>query len=378
MNTTIEEPRNRIVTIPDVETRRYAVGQGNNGEDHGKTVSKHRRRRRNLIVLAGMFVAGMVTGSFYLLFVAPYESTRDAFIEGRSTVIAPQVSGRAARLLVQDNQEVKRGDTLLEIAPENYQAQVDECLATLAAANSRLEQAKAQVAVDQAKANLESANVRSAVAEAIRAKADLQRYLAIESGAVSRSELDVAEAQSRSAMTQLGIALNRALAADAQVKLSQAAIQTARAQVWQCDAAFSQARLNLSYTKVVAPTDGRVMKRSVEQGAYLQAGQAVMAIVPDELWVVANFKETQLTYMRPGQPVEIKLDAYPERKLKGHVDSIQKGAGARFSTFPPEDATDKYGKIVQRVPVKIVFDEPLDPTLALEPGMSVKPEVKVK
>ncbi|MGB7769198.1 MAG: HlyD family secretion protein, partial [Verrucomicrobiia bacterium] len=139
-----------------------------------------------------------------------------------------------------------------------------------------------------------------------------------------------------------------------------------------------QAELNLSYTKVTAPEDGRVTRRAVEEGAYVQPGQALMAIVPHQYWVIANFKEIQLTHMRPGQPVEIKVDAYPQFKIKGHVDSIQSGAGARFSLFPPENATGNYIKVVQRVPVKIVFDDDPQTQLALGPGMSVDPKVRVK
>jgi membrane fusion protein (multidrug efflux system) len=139
-----------------------------------------------------------------------------------------------------------------------------------------------------------------------------------------------------------------------------------------------QAELNLSYTKITAPETGRVAKRSVETGAYLQPGQALLAIVPDDLWVTANFKETQLDHMRPGQPAEIKIDAYPGRKFAAHVDSIHPGTGARFSLLPPENATGNYVKVVQRVPVKIRFDQKLPDDLSISPGMSVVPDVKVR
>jgi membrane fusion protein (multidrug efflux system) len=150
--------------------------------------------------------------------------------------------------------------------------------------------------------------------------------------------------------------------------------------VEQTQAAVSQAELELSYTKVSAPESGHVTHRTVEPGAYAQTGQALLAIVPHAVWVVANFKETQLTHMRAGQPVTIKMDAYPGNKFTGHVDSIQTGSGARFSLFPPENATGNYIKVLQRVPVKIVFDESslLDSNLVLGPGMSVEPKVRVK
>ena len=146
----------------------------------------------------------------------------------------------------------------------------------------------------------------------------------------------------------------------------------------QTRAAVEQAELNLSYTKIYAPEDGTVTKKAVEEGTFVQVGQALMAIVPDEVWVIANFKETQLDAIRPGQPVDIKVDAYPSKTFKGHVDSIQTGTGARFSMMPPENATGNYVKVVQRVPVKIVFDEQPDPQHPIGPGMSVEPEVRVK
>jgi len=176
------------------------------------------------------------------------------------------------------------------------------------------------------------------------------------------------------------VSRNKILAAEAQAALSQASIDTAQANVEQNEAAVRQAELNLSYAKVTAPENGRVTRRTVEQGAFVQVGQSLLAIVPHAVWVVANFKETQLELMRTGQPVDIKVDAYPHHDFTGHVDSIQTGSGARFSLFPPENATGNYIKVLQRVPVKIVFDETglLDPTLILGPGMSVEPKVRVK
>ena len=160
--------------------------------------------------------------------------------------------------------------------------------------------------------------------------------------------------------------------------MSAAGVETANAAVQQAEAKLRQAELNLSYTQVTAPEDGRVTRRVVEQGAYIQPGQSLMAIVPRQYWVIANFKEIQLTHMRVGQPVDVVVDAYPDHKFKGHVESIQDGAGARFSLFPPENATGNYIKVVQRVPVKIVLDDLPGNDLALGPGMSVVPKVRVK
>jgi membrane fusion protein (multidrug efflux system) len=195
---------------------------------------------------------------------------------------------------------------------------------------------------------------------------------------VSQSQRDLAQAQARSTGANVEAAREQVKAAEAQVSLSRASVETAAAGVKQAEASLELAELNLSYTRIVAPQNGRVARRTVEQGAYLQTGQSMLAIVPEYVWVVANFKETQLTYMRPGQPVRIHIDAYPKRDYKGKVDSLQPGTGARFSLLPPENAVGNYVKVVQRVPVKIVFDEPLDAQLDIAPGLSVEPKVRVK
>lgn len=342
-------------------------------------VGRRRRKLGRYIVLAmALVIASLALGTYYWFFVAPYESTDDAFIDGDVTPIAPQVAGRVLRLMVTDNQPVNRGDVLLEIDPSDYQARLDQARANLAAARSQLEQSKAQLAVDQAKAEQQRANIIAADAEAKRAEADSKRYHAVGKGGVSESQLDLAATQAHASAAQLQVARSQETAAEAQVGLSQANIQAADADVRRAQAAVRQAELDLSYTQVTAPEAGWVTHRSVQVGAYVQTGQALLAIVPRHLWVVANFKETQLTHMGSGQPVEVSVDAYPQIKFKGHVDSIQAGAGARFSLMPPENASGNYVKVVQRVPVKIVIDDASNAGHVLGPGMSVEPEVKVK
>jgi membrane fusion protein (multidrug efflux system) len=265
--------------------------------------------------------------------------------------------------------------------------------------------------------------VTSAQAEVVRANADVARYQELYSkDEVSRQRLDQAIATARTAEAQLQAAREKVAAASSQVTemqaaqnasaenarkaqaqiaaaqaqvqeaqgrfaqantapqqvaVSEAQAQTASASIEQLQAAVAQAELELSYTKIYAPDTGRVTHKSVEEGALVQSGQPLMAIVPGEVWVTANFKENQIGSMQPGQPVEITVDAYPDKTFKGHVDSIQAGTGTRFSLLPAENATGNYVKVVQRVPVKIVFDEPPDPRHMLAPGMSVEPEVKV-
>jgi membrane fusion protein, multidrug efflux system len=339
-----------------------------------------KRGRPNKILLAG--IAGLVVLIavifYYLRCVAPYESTDDAFIDGYVTLISPRVPGQVARLMVTDNQEVKAGDVLVEIDPRDYETSLSQAKADLAAANSQANQSRAQVNVSEAKVAQAQAAVTAAEAEAQRANDDLKRYENVESRAVSKSSIDLAQAQARSANANLEAAYSQTNAVEAEVVLSEAGVETAIAAVQQAEAKLQQAELNLSYTKIIAPMDGRVTARTVQMGHYVQPGQALLALVPKDVWVTANFKETQLTYMKPGQPVELRVDAYPNKKFKGNVDSLQAGTGARFSLLPPENAVGNYIKVVQRVPVKIIFDEELPTNLDIAPGMSVVPEVKVK
>ena len=292
--------------------------------------------------------------------------------------VSPRVPGFVTKLLVQDNQRVKAGDVLVELDPKDYEARVAQARADLATARAQSEQAKAQIAVEEAKAEQQQAAVAAVEAEKLRAEADLKRFEAVETRAVSQSQRDLAQAQARSTTANLEVSRNQAKAAVAQVALSRVSADAAAARVEQAQALLDLAELNLSYTRVTAAVDGRVTMRTVEPGINVQAGQALMALVPEEVWIVANFKETQLAYMRTNQPVTIRIDAYPGHKFKGRVDSIQSGTGARFSLLPAENAVGNYVKVVQRVPVKIVLDEKPDPQLDIAPGMSVEPKVKVK
>lgn len=337
-----------------------------------------RRRKR---ILAGAIVGCVLVVAvivYYFIFLAPYVSTDDAFVDGYVTMISPRVPGQVDRLLVKDNQQVKEGNVLLEIDPRDYKAKLAQAQADLASARSQLNQAQAQVSVSEAKVVQAQAAVTAAQAEAQRAADDLKRYESVESRAVSKTAFDRARALAQTANADLESARSQVKAAQAEVELNRAGVETATAAVQQTQAKVEEAELNLSYTKVVAPRDGRVTARTVQLGNYVQPGQALLTLVPTNVWVTANFKETQLTYLRPGQQVQIHVDAYPNRMFKGRVDSLQAGTGARFSLLPPENAVGNYVKVVQRVPVKIVFDEPLPTNLDIAPGMSVEPKVKVK
>ena len=339
---------------------------------------RKKSRVKLFVILAVLLVLAVAGVIFYIFFIAPYEDTDDAFIDGYTTVVSPRIAGQVERLLVTDNQLVKQGDVLVEIDPRDYQASLAQAQAALAVARSQWDQSKAQVKVSEANVTQAQSAVTAADAQAERANDDLKRYQTVEARAISKSAFDQAQAQSRSANADLEAARSQVAAAEASVTLNQAAVETAAASIQQAEARLQQAELNLSYTKIIAPVDARVTARTVQTGNYVEPGQALLVLVPLDVWVVANFKETQLTYMQPGQPVEMSIDAYPNRKFKGRVDSLQAGTGARFSLLPPENAVGNYVKVVQRVPVKIVFDGQLPTNLDIAPGMSVVPKVRVK
>jgi membrane fusion protein, multidrug efflux system len=339
---------------------------------------KKKRKRKLLIVGGAVLVVLVAAIVYYIHFIAPYESTDDAFIDAYVTIVSSRVPGQVARLLVTDNQRVNKGQVLMELDPRDYETSLANAKANLATTRSQSDEARAQVKVSDAKVAQAQAAVTAAEAENQRAADDLKRYESVESRAVSKSAFDLAQAQARSTQADLESARSQVRAAQAQEALSEAAVETAAAAVQQAQARVQQAELNLSYTKIIAPVAARVTARTVDVGNYVQPGQALLALVPTNVWVTANFKETQLSYMRPGDPVEVHIDAYPNQNLKARVDSLQAGTGARFSLLPPENAVGNYVKVVQRVPVKIVFDEALPTNLDIAPGMSVVPKVKVK
>lgn len=343
----------------------------------GPPPSKSKRKRKLLVIGVIAFVVLTAVSVYYFLFIAPYEDTDDAFIDGYVTLISPRVSGPVTQLLINDNEQVKAGDVLVQIDPRDYETSMALANANLVAANSQVDASEAQVKVNESKVIQAQASVAAAEAENARAAADLKRYQDVESRAVSKTDYDLNVQQALAAKADLDAANSQVKAAQATVTLSKAAVETAQAAVGQAQARLDQAKLNLSYTKIVAPFDGRITARSVQNGNYVSPGQVLFALVPREVWVTANFKETQLTYMRPGDPVEVHVDAYG-RTFKAKVDSLQAGSGARFSLLPPENAVGNYVKVVQRVPVKIIFDEELPTNLDIAPGISVEPKVKVK
>jgi membrane fusion protein, multidrug efflux system len=343
-------------------------------------------RRRIVLIIAVVLVAGLAYISYsYWIANLGYQTTDDAVIDGNAVTIAPRISGAVVSREVTDNQFVHKGDPLVHIDPRQYQIDLEQAKATLATAEGQL--AGFKYAADVARKNfpaalsIAQAQLASANAALVKAEADYKRQQALPPKATTQQEVDTATANWRQAEAQVRLAEAQVQEAEpVQQHIGQADAQVSQlaGQVGQAQAKIDQANLNLSFTVIRAPQDGWVTKRNVDVGDYVTPGQQIMSLVPPAIWVTADFKETQLTDMRPGQPVTITVDAYPSLQLQGHVDSIQHGTGAKFTAFPPENATGNFVKIVQRVPVKIVIDKGLDPQLPLPLGLSVEPRVKVK
>jgi membrane fusion protein (multidrug efflux system) len=383
------------------------------------------KRPAGIVLLLVVLVAGLA-GTGWWLYARQWEETDDAFVDGNIYPIGTKVAGQIHTVFVSDNQVVKAGDVLAEIDPRDIQARLSQAKASLDAAKADAEAAKTNVeltrantsamltqgeagvqsaiaAVDTAKSQLASAeaDVTSAQAEATRREADEKRLTALDPRGVSQQQLDAARATADAARAQLLAASKRVGAAKAGVTEAQAKVSAAQgvlaaaktaqqqiasaeaksrwaeAKVGQAQAEVDAAQLDLSYTTIRAPVAGRVTRKNVQPGQYVQVGQTVLAVVAPEFWVTANLKETQLSRVRVGQPVDIEIDAFPGHTFHGHVDSVQAGTGARFSLLPPENATGNFVKVVQRVPVKITFDHNDQNEHLLAVGMSVVPAIRV-
>jgi membrane fusion protein (multidrug efflux system) len=311
--------------------------------------------------------------------------TDDAYTDGRAVPIAPHVNGYVVSLDVNDNQFVHEGEPLIHIDPRDYAASLEQAQGQLEAAQGQLQ--AAQRGYEIAKVNFPArlaqaqAQVKDAQANLFKAQTDDRRQHSLSRAATTGQSVDYADAALRSAEAQVASAQAAVLqATPVKPNIGQVFAQVGQlgGTLKQADAAVRQAQLNLQWCVVRAPQDGWVTKRNVEVGTYAQQGVQIMSLVSPDVWITANFKEDQLERMRPGQKVAISVDAYPQLKLKGHVDSVQLGSGSKFTAFPPENATGNFVKIVQRVPVKIVIDSGLDPNLPLPLGISVEPTVTVQ
>jgi len=341
---------------------------------------------------ATVTLAGLLYFALFLLNAAfTQESTDDAFIEGHVTSIAPRVAGQVLTVPVLDNQFVRSNDLLVQIDPADYEVKLAQKQAAAESQNANYQTVLAayelmgkKVATAEASARKAKADAEASAATAKRTEADFERsQTLLKENTVSQQEFDAAKAANLSAQADLKSAEENAVEEASKVDEAQSQLEAAGAEAGMALSQWKEAQTNviaaqldLSYTKILAPCDGRVTRKSVEPGNYVDVGQMLMSIVPTEVWVVANFKESQLKRMKPGQRATVTIDAL-DQSFAAHVDSIQAGTGARFSLLPPENATGNYVKVVQRVPVKILFDEPLPAGRTIGPGLSVVPDVQV-
>ncbi len=337
-----------------------------------------RHRRLLMFSLGGLLLAAVaVAGYLYWDNTSHFESTDDAFIAARQFAIAPKVSGYIAAVPVTDNQHVTAGQVIARIDDRDYRTALAQAEGQVEAAQASIANADAQLAVQQAQVAQAEFQVQQQDASLTFAKQQAGRYTNLaKDGWGTVQDAQQYTAQQRQGQAGLKSAQTALVAAAKQLQVLKAQRSSAEANLAQATAQRDQAKLNLSYTTVTAAQPGRVVQLSGAVGQYAQPGTALAMFVPDDIWVTANFKETQLNHMRPGDTVSMHIDAYPDHAVEGHVASVQPGSGTAFSLLPAQNATGNYVKIVQRVPVKIVLDHP--PTdVALGPGMSVEPSVRV-
>jgi membrane fusion protein (multidrug efflux system) len=364
-------------------------------EENKGRPNNRRKKIAAFIIFPLLIVIGAVILFFYREYKATHISTDDAFVDGRVHTIASKISGTVKVIYVNDNQFIKKGDPILEIDPTDYDVRMKEAQAGLETERAKLSEIRDRVdtakkqlegilaSMGEARANLElqEANLRQAEVDFKRAESLLKKeVIPREQYDKAKTTYDVAAAQVKAAkerIKQLEASLETQKAV---VKQTETSLIPQQAQIQQKEASLKGTELNLGYTKIYAPTDGYITKRTVEVGNQVQVGQPLLAVVPlaqDDIWISANYKETQLEKVKPGQKVEIKVDTFPGKKFYGRVESIMSGTGAAFSLLPPENATGNYVKIVQRIPVKIILDQGTDPSHNLRIGMSVVPTILV-
>lgn len=325
-------------------------------------------QRKAALILLILLVTATWLGIRWFVHSRTILETDNAFIEARVYPVASRVSGTVTAVHVRDNQLVKAGDLLVELDPADYKVAVEKAEAAVGVAindsfGDSSQVAAARAAVQSARARYDQTRQDRARGEALYAR-----------DVIPKEQLERLQTSQRVAEAQLREAEEQLKRAEAVAGIKNA--PAGKARIRQRQAELAEARLRLGYTRIVAPSDGYITRKGVEPGATVQAGQPLMAVVPlKETWIIANYKESQLAHIRPGQKVSFRVDAYPGRRFSGKVDSIMAGTGAAFSLLPPENATGNYVKVVQRIPVKILIDPTSDPEQLLRVGMSVVPAI---
>ncbi len=335
-------------------------------------------QKKRVIVPTLTAIIFFLIGIYFMVHSIHFQATDDAFVEGHIVSVAPRVSGPVVQLLIKDNQPVKKGDLLVVIDPKDYEVKLAQSIANLNQAKADLNISEKDITKTESQFKETAHEISSAKSKLDFAQKDFKRYSSmLKEGIASKQDYDGSKTSLTVAQENLKSAVEKENETRAVLESAKSKKDAAIAQIEKLQAEVEENELNLSYTKIYAPQDGLITNRNVEQGNYVQVAQPMFAIVPETVWVVANFKETQLTNMHASQSVEIKIDTYPGKRFKGKVESIQRATGAKASLFPPENAVGSYVKIVQRVPVKIIFTEDVS-KYNIVPGMSVVPEVKVK
>jgi membrane fusion protein (multidrug efflux system) len=324
------------------------------------------KKKKAFMIVGAVVIIGLFAGYFYVQYRKTHVSTDDAFIDGDIHTIAAKISGTVKEIYVTDNQPVRKGDLLLEIDPADYSARFREATSVVHAEKAKLDETETKIAAARADLEVKQASLKLADIERIRAENLFQKDV------IPQDRYD-------RTLTAYEVAVAQVKAAEEQLRSAESQRLTQVSTIRQKEATATLAELNYQYTKIYAPADGYVTKKSVQTGNQIQAGEPLMAVVPlSDIWVTANYKETQMENIRPGQVVRIKVDSYPGKAFRGRVDSIMAGTGSTFSLFPPENATGNYVKVVQRIPVKILFEEETDTEHVLRIGMSVVPTVIAK
>jgi membrane fusion protein (multidrug efflux system) len=326
----------------------------------------NRKKMRAFMIVGVVVLIGLTAGYFYSAYRKTHVSTDDAFIDGNIHTIAAKIYGTVTKVSVNDNQRVKKGDLLVEIDPADYSARLQEASSSVGAEKAKLSEVGTRIEAAKANLELQRAHLRLAEIEKKRTEALYQKEV------LPRDRYD-------RAMTGYEVAVAQVKAAEEQLRQAESQKLTQASTIMQKQAAAALAQLSYDYTKIYSPVDGYVTRKSVQIGNQIQPGQPLMAVVAlDDIWVTANFKETDMENIRPGQRVELSVDSYPGKVFFGTVDSIMAGTGVSFSLFPAENATGNYVKVVQRIPVKIVLDKGTDKDHVFRVGMSVEPTVIAK
>lgn len=338
---------------------------------------------RRVLVVAGLVALAALAGGGRMWYRSHYfVETENAYVTGHVHPVSSRIAGVVTRVMIEDNQLVHEGDVIAELDPFDQRTKVEQIEAQIATTEQQVGQSDAQIAQVQAQASAAAAQVAQSEAQLVRARQDAERFGQLYNSqmkAVSKAELDAANAGRASAVADLAARRDSAAAAKANIGAATAARDVLKAQIKVLRVQLKDAQQQLAYNQIVAPVTGRIGKRAVEVGQRVQPGQQLTAIVQDNVWVTANFKETQLADLRTGQPVKVTIDAIPGKTLVGQVESFSPASGAQFALLPADNATGNFTKIVQRVPVKIVFKPEDVKALSgrLVPGMSALAEVEV-